>query len=138
MVVLFMATSPAQRQDDSLCRQLSIIDQSQQYIILIIAALVLSWYATGIQRKQLIESSIGCPVTGDPFPLRALSSVMVIAALLFFYRLSEQSLRQCRCSGNSSGCCSPAINHMTSILVLAASLIRLLDLLTVQNSGIGL
>lgn len=126
-----MKTAPAQRQSAGLCEQLAIIDQSQQYIILIIAALILSYYAAGVQRDQLVCAAAGCKCGSNVLPVRITSSVLVIAALLFFYQLSQSTLHKCRCNRSVDGCCSPTINHMANILVLAAALIRLWDLLVV-------
>lgn len=132
-----MKTAPAQPQNAGLCEQLAIIDQSQQYIILIIAALILSYYATSVQRNQLVCAAAGCKCGGNVLPVRVTSSVLIIAALLFFYQLSQSTLCKCRCGGNADGCCSPTLNHMANILVLAAALMRLWDLLAVQPAARG-
>ena len=77
--------------------QVNIIDQSKINIILIIAATILSYYATDLDKQQLIctvkttKSAIAMPKV---LPVRMLSSIMIISALLYFTNLTGNILEQ--------------------------------------------
>ncbi|WP_312645714.1 hypothetical protein [Hydrogenoanaerobacterium sp.] len=110
-------------------QQLCVIDQSQFYIIVIIAAVFLSLHATSIQRQQLICSVTQedcCKCLPDVFPIRFLSSVMILIALVFFFQLSGENL--CKPQPNCVARCSGKMNHVASLLVLLAAAIRFFDI----------
>lgn len=109
--------------------QLATIDKSQWYIGLTIAAIALSYYTIGIQRKQLLCSVTKdpcCKCLPDPFPLQSLSSILVIVALVFFYNLSAETL--CRTPADKCTCKMNKLSYLASALVLAAAVIRFYNL----------
>ena len=112
-----------------LCQALSTLNQSQHYLTFIIAAVFLSYGVLSEQKRQLIcrESD-----TQSLFPWQALSSILTICALVFFFRLSEQSNAQQTGLERKLS----EVNRVASGLVLAAALMRFWTLLqSSQLSG---
>lgn len=106
-------------------KQLAIIDKSQWYILVIIGAILLSYYTVSIQRKQLICSATDpelCKCLPKTLPFQALSSIMVITALLFYFKLSGNSM--CQARNDPKQFCRSKINHNADILVIVAALLR--------------
>lgn len=104
--------------------QLAVINQSQCYLLMIIASLLLSYYSVNVQRQQLIctaKDPALCKCLPETLPLQKVSSLMVIIALTFFFYLSGNTLCQ---SQTSRECCLNQSNHFASTLVLLAALIR--------------
>ncbi|QNL44145.1 hypothetical protein H8790_11995 [Oscillibacter hominis] len=112
-----------------LCQALSTLNQSQHYLTFIIAAVFLSYGVLSEQKRQLICRE------SDPqslFPWQALSSILTICALVFFFRLSEQSNAQQTGLERKLS----EVNRVASSLVLAAALMRFWTLLqSSQLSG---
>lgn len=119
---------------DILEKQFALLDHSQKLILVIIIAIFLSYYATDVQKSQ-VECLMMHPNTNicndflDLFPIRLLSSMFVLVALSYFYVLSEQSL--CSAQNSCRQIRSASYNHMASLLVLIAAIIRMVDLLVV-------
>lgn len=104
--------------------QLAVIDQSQCYLLMIMASLVLSYYTINIQRQQLIctaKDPALCKCLPETLPLQTTSSIMIIIALLFFFNLSGNTLIQSR---TPKECQLNQCNHLASTMVLVAALIR--------------
>lgn len=106
-------------------QELSIINQSQCYLLILFLAIILSYYSIQIQKQQLV-----CTVT-DPelcrylpkvFPIRAVSQILTITALMYFFHLSEDTLTQS--ASNTPQHCQNSWNHISSLLVLVAAAIR--------------
>lgn len=114
-----------------LCQAVFTLNQSQHYLTFIIAAILISYGVLSQQKRQLICGE------SDPqslFPWQALSSILTICALIFFFRLSEQGNAQ-----EKDSCLERRlsdVNLIASGLVLAAALMRLWALLqSSQLSG---
>lgn len=113
-------------------KQLAVIDQSQWYIGVIIAAIVLSYYSVSIQRKQVICSATDpelCKCLPKALPFQAVSSILIIVSLIYFFNLSADTYKQ---SQGAKQCCRNGLNHLSSCLVLVAALVRF-GLLTQQD-----
>ena len=70
----------------------------------------------------------------DTFFLRLPASAIVVGALTYFFRLALDAWEQ----AGGQGCCarrSAQVNLRASLLVLAAALLRLYDLVCLQRSG---
>ncbi|MCI8441087.1 MAG: hypothetical protein HFG27_00950 [Provencibacterium sp.] len=114
--------------------QLSILNQSLGFLLLVIFSVLLSFYALTLQRKQLIYSQ-ECPERLESlppvFPIRLLAGAIVSGSLCFFLHLALQSAQQ---PGQTpEQCLSSRRNIVASFLVLAAALIRLFDLSEIQR-----
>lgn len=113
--------------------QLSALNQSLGFLLLIIFSVLLSFYALTLQRKQLVYSR-ECPekLAGLPplFPVRLLAGAIVSGSLCFFLQLT---LRGSREPGQTFyQLRSSRRNVVAGFLVLAAALIRLFDLSETQ------
>ncbi len=105
--------------------QVNIIDQSKINIILIIAATILSYYATDLDKQQLIctvKDNEDCDCLPKVLPIRMLSSIMIISALLYFTNLTGNILEQPQ--DDPKQCRKNKLNHLSNQLVLAAAVIR--------------
>lgn len=117
--------------------QLAIINQSLDFILLIIAGVVLSFYATTLTRKQLLcalcPEKKGCDCIPDPIIFRLISSILVLVALIYFFILSDQGI--CGPHENCVSARSASYNNTASLLVLIAAIIRIIDLIVVWLSS---
>lgn len=110
---------------DEVKQQLAVIDQSQWYILVILGAIVLSYYNVNIQRQQLICSATDpklCKCLPPTLPIQAVSSIMVIVALIFFFQLSADTVCSTPCHTKER--CRNELSHLSSTLVLVAALVR--------------
>lgn len=120
-------------QKEQLCEQLDTIDTSLVFLVLLILSVVLSWKATAIQREGLCRILLGQSTqVPDVYPLRLSASAIVVGALVFFFLLSLNTQEQAQ-GQDPLARCSAGRNVLASFLVLAAALIRLLDLNEVHN-----
>ena len=106
-------------------QELSIIDQSQCYLLILLLAIILSYYSIQIQKQQLICTATDpqlCQYLPKTFPIRAVSQILPVAALMFFFRLSGDTLAQS--APNTRQQCQNGWNHISSLLVLVAAAIR--------------
>lgn len=118
-----------------LCEALNTVDTSIGYLLLIVASIVLSFISITVQRQQLVYSleerpaCISClPAV---FPIKKLSSALVIGALCFYFCLAARINRQAvDCVARRSG----AANLWASAFVLIAAIIRYIDLVAVEQS----
>lgn len=106
---------------DEVCSQLKIMDQSKFYSILIIAGIIISLHNIDLQKKELICTALGetdCKCE-EVYPLRIISSIIIITALVFFYDISSQAVE------NTDGTdCSANINLSAASLTLLAGFAR--------------
>ncbi len=113
--------------DEELKEQIAITEKSQFFIRFIVAAVLLSYTAVEIQKRELLGEDDCLP---EPFPFRLVANAMVVIALIFFYGLSEQGL--CQTPANRTAGCSAKYNFIASVFVLLAALIRLYDVIFVN------
>ncbi|MEG0541771.1 MAG: hypothetical protein RR461_02595 [Angelakisella sp.] len=124
-------TQPTQAQ---VCEQVAIIDQTLHYLQQIVIAIFLSYFTVTIQREQLICTICPekcCDCLPDIFPIKIISSLLTLTALVFFYQLAVNS------------CCQPAtdcaqqqskqIGYLASALVLIAAVIRFFELIAAHQ-----
>ena len=108
------------------------VDRSIVFLISIIASVLLSLWATLIQRDQLRLTLAGCEkeAAGVPnvYPIRRFASALVIGSLGFFLCLAQAALKRARAGDDPAAVRSAEIGSLASLLVLAAAVIRLLDL----------
>ena len=117
-----------------ICEQVAVTDQTLHYLQQIVIALFLSYFTVTIQREQLICTICPekcCDCLPDIFPIKLISSLMTLAALIFFYQLAANS------------CCQPAtdcaqqqskqISYIAFALVLIAAVIRLFELIAAHQ-----
>lgn len=116
---------------------LNSLNSSIFFIVVATSSILLSWLALLYQRQQVRDQIEGtrCARNAPIFSLRLGASALVIAALIYFFRLGLQR-RAAACQGDDPvEKRSSWLNAMASVLVLAASLLRLEDLLFVEASG---
>ena len=102
--------------------------------------MLLSFWSVGIQRRELAGVISGCPAEGLPevFPIKLTAGALAAGALGFFFALALESLDKARRGEDAAALRSARVNAWASLLVLAAALVRLDDLLFVQaQSQIG-
>ena len=117
----------------ALCRQLANVDQSLEFIGVLMVSVALSWRATAIQREWLCRIGRGeAQSMPDVYPIRLPASLLVVTALTFFFQLALEGWQ-----GSREGSCrtreSAKLNLWAALFVLAAALIRLYDLTCVQE-----
>lgn len=112
---------------ETLCEQLSTVDQAIGFIVLLIAATLLSLKATSIQRDALCDVIQGeTPNTSEVLPLRHTANALVVGALGFFLCLTIKTWRET----DRSDCVASRSAHSNlwaALLVFAAALIRFDD-----------
>lgn len=109
---------------ETLCEQLSTVDQAVYFLVLIIAGVFLSFKATGVQREALCEVIQGeMPDTSEVYPLRHTANALVVGALGFFLCLAIKTERETD-PGDCVASRSARSNLWAALLVLAAALIR--------------
>ncbi len=115
--------------------QIELIDESQKFILLIVLGIVLSYFATTIQKRQLCCSIDPCAFDNcdclpDTFPLRIASSTLVLIAVVYFYIISDRAL--CDPRDTCMEIRSANYNNTASLFVLIAAVIRIVDLIQVH------
>lgn len=116
----------------AICQQASLLQLSQAYLLVIVVSVLMSYESLGIQRRQLLcaqkENACGMPTRfPDTFPLNMSASLLVLAALIFFYRLSRQAAASAYATAAEGQRACRA--EWASLLVLSAAVIRLVNLL---------
>lgn len=133
------APDPAAQADGAevLCQQLGAVDESIFFLLLLIFAVLLSFWAVLIQRGQLRDTIAGNTAAAEAappvYPIRLSSSALVVSSLGYFLVMALQS---CRAAAEGDDCVaqrSAGTNVWASILVLTAALIRLIDLVFVER-----
>ncbi len=121
---------------EELLGQLSTADQSIRFVVLIVAAVILSLRATTIQRGAVcaqLEGRRGD--TREVYPLRHTANSLVIGALGFFLCLAIRAWREAD-KGDCVRARSAHSNLWASMLVLAAAMIRYEDVEFSHASGL--
>lgn len=115
---------------NTLKEQLETIDQSLFYLILIILSVLLSFRSALIQREQVEGALAGNlnKAAPDLFPVKLTASALTVSALVFFFTLALRTCRDAARGNDPAAQKSAGMNVWASLLVLAASLIRLYDL----------
>lgn len=117
--------------------QLRETDGALMFLALMVFSLFLSWKATALQRQALCRYLAGeAGEFPDVFPLRLPASAIVVGALTYFFGLSWETWQSTRGTGGRAEC-SASLNFGAAFLVLAAALLRLSDLVCVQERGTG-
>ncbi len=115
-----------QAEQAALCQELEVFDTSLGFLLILLASVMLSFWASAIQRRAL-ALTICCPAGQAPaapevYPLRRCAGAMVIGALGFFFCLSARTARQAR--GDCSARRAAQLDLWASALVLLAALLR--------------
>lgn len=122
---------------EALQEQLEDVDFSLVFLALMVFSLFLSWKAATLQREALCRYLAGEEGNfPDVFPLRLPASAIVVGALTYFFGLAEKNRQSARGTGGAAEC-SADLNFGAGLLVLGAALIRLYDLVCVQERGTG-
>ena len=120
---------------NALCKQLEDVNGALGFLGLMVLSLGLSWKATALQRQALCGYLAGGEGgVPDVFPLRLPASAIVVGAVTYFFGLSLETWQNTRGAGGRREC-SADLNLWAALLVLAAALIRLYDLVQVQERG---
>ncbi len=123
---------------DALCRDLETMDVSLKFLALLILSVCLSWRALEAQREglcALLRGEEGGAI--DVFPVRVTAGALVVAALTWFFGVSLDVWEESR-EGDRAARRSADRNAWAALFVLAAALLRLYDLVTVQRVQPGL
>ncbi len=119
---------------ENLTEQVKVIDESLEFILIILFAVGLNYYSTSIQRKQLICTEVKCEECNclpDTFPIKLTANLLVLWAILFFYGLSEENLNTPApdCITQKSN----QMNYFANLLVLIAAFVRIFDLILIEK-----
>lgn len=120
---------------EALERNLETLNVSLVFLLLVIFAILLSLWATLLQRCQLKLALKG----GDPSrvppvePIRCAASAITVGCLGYFLCLALRTRREAQAGNDPAAKRSAQVNTVASVLVLLASILRLADLQTVEN-----
>ena len=133
-----METEETAAARENLCRQLGITDTSLGFLLIIIAATLLSFLSVVIQRKGLcltIRGKTG-EAAGLPnvYPMKRKAAAMVVGALGFFLCLALSTAKEAAAGEDRVAQKSANTNVWASLFVLVAALLRLDDLDFVECS----
>lgn len=119
-----------------LCGQLETVDRSLFFLTAVVASVLLSFWSVGIQRRQVADAIAGETTQELPevFPIKLTAGALVTGALGFFFALALDTLEQAERGEDPAALRSARINAWASLLVLAAALLRLDDVLFVQSN----
>lgn len=116
-----------------LLRQLEELDTSMGFLALLILSLALSRRAVGLQREALCRALRGQEgAAPDVFSLRLPASALVVGSLAYFFGLSLETWQGARGTGGREEC-SAQVNLYAALLMLAAGVLRLYDLVCLQG-----
>lgn len=120
----------------ALCEQLETVDRSLFFLTAVAASVLLSFWSVGIQRRSLADALRGEAGAGlpDVFPIKGTAGALVTAALGYFFSLALDALETAERGEDPAALRSARVNAWASLLVLAAALLRLDDLVFVQAS----
>lgn len=112
--------------------QLAQLGQARWNLLLVLVGVLINLGVISEQGRQLLCAALGKETEPcDLFPARVVSSLLILTALIFFYRISFQT------AGTPAESCrqekSHQLNALASFLVLAAAALRLGDLLCLQE-----
>ena len=115
-----------------LCQQLGIVDDSLGFLLLIIGATLLSYWAVVIQRRGLCLTIQGKTEEAgrlpDVYPLRHKASAIIVGSLGFFLCLALSTLEEAEAGDDCVAKRSARTNLWASIFVLVAGILRFQDL----------
>lgn len=121
------------REREELCDQLNTVDTTLIFLLIVIASVLLSFWATVRQRQAVCLALQGedeaARQVGEVYPIRALASALVLGALGYFLCLALRLWEDSRCGVSRA---SAGANLWASILVLCAAIVRWRDLNRVQ------
>lgn len=113
---------------EALCEQLDMVDTTLKFLIVIIASVLLSFWATLRQRGaiclELRGEEAAAREAGEVGPIRAVAGALVIGALGYFFWLAWRLWEDADGDSRSSA----RANLWASALVMAAAIIRWRDL----------
>lgn len=121
---------------ETVCNQIQTIETSQGFILLLIGAIILSYYTTSIQKKEL-QCALGCLQNcscPDTFIYRVISAIAILIATGYFYILSEQQV--CVPQQNCIQMQIAQNSQVSSLLVLLAAAVRLFNLFFSRFAGL--
>ena len=121
-----------EQERQTLCRRLADANASLGFLLILIAAILLSFYAASLERRRLCLALAGeearAAALPDVLPLRWRGSAMVVEALGFFLCLALKNCRQAAAGTDAAARRSAEANLWAAVLVLSAALVRLEDL----------
>lgn len=125
-----------------LCQQLGTVDTSLGFLLLIIAATLLSFWSVSIQRDGLCLTLRGeteaAGALPPVYPIKHKASAIIVGALGFFLCLALDTLRRAETGDDCVAQRSARTNVWASLLVLAAGILRYQDLDFVERCQRGL
>ena len=123
---------------EELCDQLHTVDTTLIFLLIVIASVLLSFWATVRQRQAVCLTLQGedeaARRVGEVYPIRALAGALVLGALGYFLCLALRLWEDSRCGVSRT---SAEANLWASILVLCAAIVRWRDLNRVQAESQG-
>lgn len=126
-----------QSEREELQKQLEDVDGSLVFLALMLFSLFLSWKATALQRQALCRYLAGEEGEfPDVFPLRLPAQRHCGGGTPLLLRPQPGDLAEYPGDGGRTEC-SANLNFGAAFLVLAAALLRLYDLVCVQERGTG-
>ena len=121
--------------DEQTCqlkKDLGTIDTSLGFLLLILAATLLSFWSVVRQRQALCLTLAGetqaAARAGDVYHIRRVASALIVGSLGWFLCQAVEGVRRARAGGESVACRSAQTNLWASLLVLLAAVARLDDL----------
>ena len=114
----------------TLCKQLGTVDTSLGFLLLIVAATLLSLWAVVLQRRGLCRAICGaedCEPLPPLYPIRHKASAIIVGSLGFFLCLALTTLQEARQGDDWVAEESARTNLWASLLVLLAALLRYRD-----------
>lgn len=125
------------KERETLCGQLGITDTSIGFLLLIVAATLLSVWSVFLQRQGLCLTIQGkAEEAGDlppVYPLRHKASAIIVGSLGFFLCLALRTFEEAQAGDDCVAKRSAATNLWASLFVLLAGILRYLDLEFVQR-----
>lgn len=120
---------------EELKRDLGMLNVSLVFLLLIVLAVLLSLWSALLQRDQLRLSLAGEDPgrVPDPNPIRRQGSAITVGCLGFFLCLALRTQAKAQAAGDPAAVRSAQVNVWASLLVLLASILRLVDLQTVDR-----
>lgn len=113
-----------------------MLDESEKYMNYILAGIIIRYKVIDTQRDMIICKSIfpkefDSKCFPDLFSMQAVSSLLVIYALLEFHKISQNVAFETKISGQNS--CDADTEVMLSSIVILVAVIRYMQLLKNQN-----
>lgn len=123
-----------------LCQQLAQVDTYLMFLFLIVLSVLLSYWATVRQRDALCLTIQGedeeARRAGDVYRLRLAASALIVGPLGFFFMQSLSAQANADPTDRAAGK-SACLNVVAGFLVLAAALLRLLNLNFMRRTQSG-